>query len=147
MVGSYFTVQLTGPTLQSSDSITIRGPNDNCGEAGTENMDPEFIMSEEGRTLNSLGTVEAFSESENKITGETELIWVSWAMRVKESVEGRLKICYCTSTESACGSAGSVSVLAGYLETRGPSKGNVELVGEFLHAGMLCSTLFWMYLC
>ncbi|KAL8431142.1 hypothetical protein ACSSS7_005460 [Eimeria intestinalis] len=138
VVGSYFTIQLIGPSLHRNDVITIRSANDTCGAEDTENMDPDYIMEEGNRTLNSLGTVESFFTTENKLSGGREMTWTSWGMRVKETEDRYLKICYCSATiEEACGSPGSTPVLAGLLEVRGPSKGDVKLVaseekGEYL---------------
>ncbi|CDJ28361.1 uncharacterized protein EMH_0014250 [Eimeria mitis] len=137
VVGSYFAVQLTGPSLNTNDAISIRARNEICGDAGTEYMDPDLVKEEENRTLDSLGTVESFSVSENSVSGETEMTWTSWRMRISEAVEGYMQICYCPSTEQECDGPGSKLVLAGLVETRGPSKGNVELIaseeyGEYL---------------
>ena len=129
-MGSYFTVQLIGPSLETNDAISIRGPTDICGDPGTENMDPGIVMEETNRTLNSLGTVESFSVSENSVSGEPEMTWTSWGIRIKATVQGYMKICYCPSTEQECESSGGKLVLAGLLETRGPSKGDIELVGK-----------------
>ncbi|KAL8449815.1 hypothetical protein Emed_002778 [Eimeria media] len=138
VVGSYFTVQLIGPSLHRNDLITIRSPRDTCGAEDTENMDPEYIMEEENRTLNSLGTVESFSTTDNNLSGEKEMTWTSWGMRVKETEDRYLKICYCSATlEESCGSPGSTSVLAGLLEVRGPSRGDVELVASEEHGEYL----------
>ncbi|CDI87078.1 cysteine repeat modular protein, putative [Eimeria praecox] len=137
VVGSYFSVQLIGQSLSTDDAISIRGPTDICGDPGTEDMDPDLVMEEENRTLNSLGTVESFSVSENSVSGDTEMIWTSWGIRIKTTVQGYMKICYCPSTEQECDASGSKLVLAGELETRGPSKGGIELIaseeyGEYL---------------
>lgn len=130
MVGSYFTIQLIGSTLHPNDAISIRALADTCGGPDTENMDPELVMKEPDRTLNALGTVESFSSSENAITGETEMTWTSWRMRIKDTVRGGLRLCYCSSIAETCGSPGTMSVFAGFLEIRGPSRGDVELVGR-----------------
>ncbi|OEH75896.1 cysteine repeat modular [Cyclospora cayetanensis] len=137
IVNSYFNVQLVGSTLNRSDAITIRKPSESCGAAGTESMDATLILPEEGRTLNSLGTTKGFTISENALSGETEKTWTSWLMRIGGSVSGSLKICYCSSLENSCGEPGSVSALAGYIQIRGPAKGDLELVateeyGEYL---------------
>lgn len=109
--------------------ITLRHESEKCGAAGTENMDPNLIMAESGRTLNSLGTVESFIVSENPLSGEEELTWTSSSMRVKKGVKGPLKICYCSAVAAKCGAEGTMSVHAGMLEIRGASKGDVKLVG------------------
>ncbi|KAL8455778.1 hypothetical protein Emag_000352 [Eimeria magna] len=138
VVGSYFTVQLIGPSLHRNDVITIRSSKDTCGEEDTENMDPDYIMEEGNRTLNSLGTVEAFFTTDNSLSGQKEMTWTSWGMRVKETEDRYLKICYCSATiEESCGSPGSTSVLAGLLEVRGPSRGDVELVASEEHGEYL----------
>lgn len=136
VVGSYFTVQLIGPSLNTDDAISIRGPTDLCGDPGTQNMDPDLVMKETNRTLNSLGTVESFSVLEDSASGDTEMTWTSWGMRIKTTVQGYMKICYCPSTEQDCDSSGSKLVLAGLLETRGPSKEGVELIGTALQSVM-----------
>ncbi|KAL8271945.1 hypothetical protein Esti_004069 [Eimeria stiedai] len=138
VVGSYFTVQLIGPSLHRNDVITIRSSKDTCGEEDTENMDPDYIMEEGNRTLNSLGTVESFFTTDVNISGEKEMTWTSWGMRIKETEDRYLKICYCSAIiQESCGSPGSASVLAGLLEARGPSRGDVELVASEEHGEYL----------
>lgn len=129
VLGSYFTIQLIGSTLHQGDIISIRSTDDTCGDPGTEVMDSRFVQEEPGRPLNRLGTVESFSTSENAVTGEREMTWTSWAMRIKDTADRRLKICYCSYTAAPCLYSGSTTIFAGLLDIRGPSKGDIELVG------------------
>ncbi|KAL8440015.1 hypothetical protein Efla_004931 [Eimeria flavescens] len=138
VVGNYFTVQLIGSSLHRNDAITIRSLEARCGDPGTEQMDPDLVMEEADHTLNSLGKVESFSASDNPLTGEKEMTWTSWGMRIKETKERLFQICYCSSTvEDNCGAPGTLSVQAGLLEVRGPAKGDIELVASEEHGEYL----------